>query len=243
MRGRHRGFRGTWQRSFADITKSPGPSTSNAPPSPGPSTKKQKYSEEASASWILQFRKEKPTPADRMKISQVISAINSLNDKNSAVYRIRCLSAKWTEAGNLSIVFHQNTKDENVNKAKVAILQQVGHGLPEGELSLSKAVKWSKVIIPRVPKFQDEFSQNSMDVSEGNTSTIARPHQLHTPEQMKDEFYKTDAFKNIQMPHDPYSLGTNPPVLSQYMLSTWWFHVQNTNTFLNQNMLSSFRIC
>jgi hypothetical protein len=38
------------------------------------------------------------------------------------------------------------------------------------------------------------------------------------------------------------SLGTNPPVLSQYMLSTWWFHVQNTNTFLNQNMLSSFRI-
>jgi hypothetical protein len=38
------------------------------------------------------------------------------------------------------------------------------------------------------------------------------------------------------------SLGTNPPVPSQYMLSTWWFHVQNTNTFLNQNMLSSFRI-
>jgi hypothetical protein len=41
---------------------------------------------------------------------------------------------------------------------------------------------------------------------------------------------------------EPLSLGTNPPVLSQYMLSTWWFHVQNTNTFLNQNMLSSFRI-
>jgi hypothetical protein len=38
------------------------------------------------------------------------------------------------------------------------------------------------------------------------------------------------------------SLGTNPPVPSQYMLSTWWFHVQNTNTFLNQNMLSSFRM-
>jgi hypothetical protein len=38
------------------------------------------------------------------------------------------------------------------------------------------------------------------------------------------------------------ALGTNPPVLSQYMLSTWWFHVQNTSTFLNQNILSSFRI-
>jgi hypothetical protein len=38
------------------------------------------------------------------------------------------------------------------------------------------------------------------------------------------------------------TLGTNPPVPSQYMLSTWWFHVQNTNTFLNQNMLSSFRM-
>ena len=38
------------------------------------------------------------------------------------------------------------------------------------------------------------------------------------------------------------TLGTNPPVLSQYMLSTWWFHVQNTNIFLNRNMLSSFRI-
>jgi hypothetical protein len=38
------------------------------------------------------------------------------------------------------------------------------------------------------------------------------------------------------------SLGTNLPVLSQYMLSTWWFHVQNTNTFLDQNMLSAFRI-
>ena len=49
--------------------------------------------------------------------------------------------------------------------------------------------------------------------------------------------------------HDPSrsitslnTLGTNLPVLSQYMLSTWWFYVQNTNTFLNQNMLSSFRI-
>jgi hypothetical protein len=38
------------------------------------------------------------------------------------------------------------------------------------------------------------------------------------------------------------TLGTNPPVLSRYMLSTWWFHVQSTNTFLNQNILSSFRI-
>jgi hypothetical protein len=38
------------------------------------------------------------------------------------------------------------------------------------------------------------------------------------------------------------ALGTNPPVLSQYMLSTWWFHVHNTNIFLGQNMLSSFRI-
>jgi hypothetical protein len=38
------------------------------------------------------------------------------------------------------------------------------------------------------------------------------------------------------------TLGTNPPVLRYYMLSTWWFHVQSTNTFLNQNMLSSFRI-
>ena len=38
------------------------------------------------------------------------------------------------------------------------------------------------------------------------------------------------------------TLGANPPVLSQYMLSTWWFYVQNTNPFLNQNMLSSFRI-
>ena len=43
-----------------------------------------------------------------------------------------------------------------------------------------------------------------MDVSEENNDTTARPHQLHTPEQMKDEFYKTDAFKNIQMPRDPY---------------------------------------
>jgi hypothetical protein len=42
--------------------------------------------------------------------------------------------------------------------------------------------------------------------------------------------------------HKALTLGTNPPVPSQYMLSTWWFHVQNTNTFLNQNMLSSFRI-
>ena len=41
---------------------------------------------------------------------------------------------------------------------------------------------------------------------------------------------------------DGLSLGTNPPVLSQYMLSTWWFHVQNTNIFLTQNILSSFRI-
>jgi hypothetical protein len=39
-----------------------------------------------------------------------------------------------------------------------------------------------------------------------------------------------------------YTLGTNPPVPSQYMLSTWWFHVQNTNTFLSQDILSSFRI-
>jgi hypothetical protein len=38
------------------------------------------------------------------------------------------------------------------------------------------------------------------------------------------------------------SLGTKPPVLSQYILSTWWFHVQSTNTFLSQDMLSSFRI-
>ena len=38
------------------------------------------------------------------------------------------------------------------------------------------------------------------------------------------------------------TLGTKSPVLSWYMLSILWLHVQNTNTFLSQNMLSSFKI-
>ena len=36
------------------------------------------------------------------------------------------------------------------------------------------------------------------------------------------------------------SLGTRAPVLSQYMLGAWWFHVPNTDNLLNQHMLSIF---
>jgi hypothetical protein len=63
--------------------------------------------------------------------------------------------------------------------------------------------------------------------------------------QRKDSVNRLSLTKALYVPSSNVSLlslGTNPPVLSQYMLSTWWFHVQNTNTFLNQNMLSSFRI-
>ena len=38
------------------------------------------------------------------------------------------------------------------------------------------------------------------------------------------------------------SLGTRAPVLSQYMLGTWWFHVPNTDNLLNQYMLGMFQI-
>jgi hypothetical protein len=78
---------------------------------------------------------------------------------------------------------------------------------------------------------------------------VFSPHKKTEPINLRLSWdtYGATTFEDVQAVlrrHQPltFTLGTNPPVLSQYMLSTWWFHVQNTNTFLNQDMLSSFRI-
>ena len=75
---------------------------------------------------------------------------------------------------------------------------------------------------------------------------VDMPEEAHcTPSPGELSGSPTPEYDPIPPPPKPTgnkSLGTNPPVPRQYMLSTWWFHVQNTNTFLNQNMLSSFRI-
>ena len=97
---------------------------------------------------------------------------------------------------------------------------------------------------PLSPVSPPSFVLISSTLDPGRADTIVPPYShpesnCSSPGQV---FFRPLSILSALFPHSPLTLGTNLPVLSQYMLSTWWFYVQNTNTFLNQNMLSSFRI-
>lgn len=108
-------------------------------------------------SWIVHFPKNDKVPDDQKYLEAiVVERVNELS-KESTHFRCQCVSAKWTEAGNLSISFSENTKDTNVENSKVSILEKINHGIHG--VTIAKNIPWSTLIINSVPCTKVELDE------------------------------------------------------------------------------------
>ena len=101
--------------------------------------------------WVLCFLKDhSPQKKDlpHMNPHQIVDALDILHNSNKALHFIP-VAAKWTPSGNISIMFSDTTKSENVKIAVVSIISRIDHGVPD--CVFSQVASWSKITISRVP--------------------------------------------------------------------------------------------
>ena len=126
---------------------------SSNPPSHGPSGPRvtcpiqRKNTFSNSQKWILRYPKnEKPPSGSRPTPQMITDKVN----RSCRDYHIRAIMADWTQAGNMSITFSHDTKEQNVSSAKGTIIS-LFHPSNVSKTLFSKAVPTSKILFPDIP--------------------------------------------------------------------------------------------
>jgi hypothetical protein len=88
---------------------------------------------------------------NRMAPWQIMNSVNELAKNDPKIYSVTCISAKWTEAGNIVLKFDNKTKPDNVRKAGASICQRLSHGRTPNEIKLAENILWSKIVLRGVP--------------------------------------------------------------------------------------------
>jgi hypothetical protein len=139
------------KRSYASAASTPNTSVVPMQRTPPRPAKRPHTSVENPTNFIMRFSRKVKENENRMAPWQIMNAINELAKTDPKIYSVTCISAKWTEAGNIVLKFDNKTKPDNVRKAGASICQKLCHGRSPQEIKLSENIIWSKVVLRGVP--------------------------------------------------------------------------------------------
>lgn len=170
-----------------------------------PASKGKKSSEQT---WVLRFPKDRsPQKKDlpHMNPHQIIDALDVLHNSNKALCFIP-VAAKWTPSGNISIMFSDTTKPENVKIAAVSIISHIDHSVPS--CVFSQAASWSKVAISCIPIWWAPTSEEEIIPTNKEGNLLHRPW---SNDEILITFQRNTILKNLCFELTP-SWAKNPAI-------------------------------
>ena len=157
----------TYSQAAASRPNTPGPSNqtthntviTNQPPRP-----KRDTSMINPDAWIIRFPDNDKVVVNKLSESAIVDSVNGLVRTNPTVYRFKCLSAKWTNAGNITLKFSNTTKTSEVKKATESILERIGHKKAGATMTLN--TPWTTIYFPNVPYRAHKLDEQGFLVDE-----------------------------------------------------------------------------
>ena len=177
---------------------------------PGPSRKRSRSpirsAKRASNTWTLRFPKGKSPTKDEqyngptLDTFQIISKVKALAEENKKHFTFRPLTCKWTNAGNISITFSDDSKPESIKKAAVSITNRINHSV--FGCTFVQASLWSKVALSNVPIWfvPTNEDEDMLVPKDGEGNIIQVPW---SQDQLYAEFKENAVVKNLQLQLPP----------------------------------------